>query len=225
MEQKINEKLYGDTASMTSEEILDLGRQKREWSSWNGYIGSGHHAMNSVLRGYRSRVSGPEVYDKQNEYMREFFDQHATTLSEDTQLFRGTLFHEKGEAGTIHTDPAWMSTSLSYKTSYSFTPSDTIVEGEQLQGVMLRMQVPKGTKVLAGNRREYEYIFEPGTRYLVVQKSPTRIDSYTDPGLVGEPPETGQGRPVYDVIVMPPGKGDDWARSMLAKLRTEGKIQ
>jgi hypothetical protein len=227
-ESRYNDVIYDRQATPAEHEAATNGL--RRWHSWDDYIGSGHRMMNAILRGAKDWEGKPyEDFGgkiaKRNEDFAQFIKDEGVDLTEDVQMWRGTLLADADNAGgIIHEDPAFLSASLRWQTSSSFVPQDVFVDGiGEMKGVLLRLHVPKGTRVIAGNDGEAEYVLEPGTRYLVVREEPERRNAYA--GVEGlTPDDPTSGRRVFTAIAVPPGAGDDWARAMLSKLRADGLI-
>lgn len=146
----------------------------------NAYTGLDYVDVNDALRSGDKLDWAYGKYQQQIRYLDRAF-QVGHELAHDTIVYRGmpsTSRYADLKVGDIFVDRAFVSTSPSERVAEWFSSADPDHEpGSRMPGTMLRIKVPKGTRVIApivpdrpGGTAEPELLLRRGTRFRVTRE-------------------------------------------------------
>ena len=122
------------------------------------YIDEGYDAMNETLRGLPGSWSDP-YFDRRIADLTRYIDT-ATTTTHDMTVWRGMATSMNPEVGSLVTDGAFMSTSVSQEIALEFSSAQ--------KGCLWKILVPKGTKAINVSTQEAELLIQRGSSLRVL---------------------------------------------------------
>lgn len=142
-------------------------------SSVSSYFSWDHHQINGLLRGHWVGGHSKETIEATIKNIDTAFEKFGVTLPSKGVVYRGVALNGdmmsmigKLRPGAVIHDSAFVSTAMSMKPAMSFTGRGRLGVPAS-QHTVMKITLPKGTRVLAGMLLEEELILRRGSKFKI----------------------------------------------------------